>query len=310
MVWSSLLLYIAGKEKELRNIEDKLEIQKYELYCETNNISRGVISAKKRAEKIEKKIAELQSKLDNLNRILAEPDILGQMYVDTLPASRTIITLDRVENGGYRMERIPDLSRFFQLKTLYMSYQENLVEGFDRLPTTLTRLSIFKAKSNPGAEWLSRLVNLRFLDISRNDLVRTLPDLSRLCHLNELHIRRMSAFTALPNLPTSIKYCSISEIPDKYLTSKEWKIQTWKQRANQDTTIMLEGTVVKQWIDRVNRVNKFDAIRDELLSTTAKIVLNPKRIDRLLKESGLDISDYDAILDAYELQPRQKYYHH
>ena len=315
MVASSLQKFIIDKENVLRKLATKLEQQKYEIQSEFAYpievlSKREQTSAKKRAEKIRKQNKELQAQFDDLTRILADPDTLAQMYVDTLPASKTAINLDRISSDEYKMTRIPDLSRFFKLNSLRISCQVELVDGFDRLPTTLMRLAMFEAKSNPSAEWLSRLVNLRYLDISRNHLVRTLPDLSHLNKLETLYAANMRGLTELPNLPTSMKSCMISLIPDKYLTRQEWNNQTRKRYHNEDTTIMLEGASLKQWICRVNRVNKFDTIRDELLAETARMVLNPKRIERLLAESGVSIGDYDTILDTYDLQPRQKYYHH
>jgi hypothetical protein len=302
--------FIVAKEEVLRKLAEKRELHKYELMNEKKTVCElSKPSAKKRAEKIEKKIAELQAQFDDLNRVLANPDVLAQMYVDTLPASKASINLDRIDSDGYKMTQIPDLSRFFKLNTLYISFQENLVDGFDRLPTTLMRLVMFKAKSNTSAEWLSRLVNLRYLDLGRNDLLRSLPDLSRLRNLETLYAMNMRGLTELPSLPTNIKIIMISLIPDKYLTHQEWTAQTWKRRHNQDTTIMLDGESVKSFIHKINRVNRFDAIRDELLATTARIVLNPGRIARILAEHGGWIGDCDAIMDAFELQPRQKYYH-
>ena len=303
MVSSTLRNFIIAKEKVLDKLANKLELLKYELA--KNSGLKNSTSSRKRSKKID----EVQALFDELNQILANPDVLAQMYVDTLPASKTTINLDRIDSDGYKMTQIPDLSRFSKLNTMYISYQEYLAEGFDRLPTTLMRLVMFEAKSNPSAEWLSRLVNLRYLDITRNHLIRTLPDLSHLRKLETLYAANMRGLTELPSLPASVKSCMISLIPDKYLTRSECTTQTWKKLNNQDTTLMLDGVALKQFIYKVNRVNKFDAIRDELLAETARIVLNPKRIDRLLAESGMSISDYDTILDAYDLQPRQKYYH-
>ena len=304
----SIHTYFENKQKTANKLADRLQLKKNELFCRREYALSENPNDIKVLVSIQAMCNSLQNQLDQVKYLLDNPNVLAQEYVDSLPANRTRLDISRFEYEPFKITRIPDLSRFTQLEFLNVSLHEDLVEGFDTLPVTLKKLLMYKTKLNPSADWLPRLVNLEYLNFHRNDSVRKMPDLSGLTKLTTL-LATQCKYNILEftRLPLSIKTLEISNIQQKYLTRQEWVLHN---HTREKIDYIFEGATAKQWVEKINRVNQFDTIRDELLSTAAKMALNPRRIDRILRESGMSIGDYDAILDAYELQPRQKYYYY
>lgn len=252
-------------------------------------------------EKYEKKLADLEQKIERHEFLAANPDELVKEYLLTLPADRKKIELDDLYEK-HSLTTVPDLSRFTELRHLNLSCNRNLSSGFDRLPTTLKKLICFKTNiSNEDTAWILRLVNLEWLNLGRNDRIRELPDLSSLENLVDLDISLMD-LRGIPNLP--LNNIMLLRIPIQGLPRYYSKTAYGRAQINDMQTFeCLTKSHSSQIIRRINRINRFDRIREELLATGAKIVLSPSRLARLLDQSELDVdSDWS---DVYECQTRR-----
>jgi len=260
---NSLTLYIAAQKRQEILLNQHIKILSSNLDEVLSSIARLSVQKNKqsalkreeeRAAKIQIKIDKHQTELKQVNKLLLNPHKMAQHYVDSMPLDTSTIDLGREDPTNKRIMRIPDLSRFLNLKTLYMSFQDELVEGFDALPTSLTRLIMHGTRTNSTAEWLSRLVNLKHLDITGNSHIRYLPDLSVLACLETLEIVNVIGLTDLPCLPLSLSLLTITHIPDKYFTHQEYQQHLERQTA--DYTFADSKAV--EWVERVNRINQSD----------------------------------------------------
>jgi len=318
MTFNSLRNYILDKKRLAAELNLKLELQDSNLRFVIDlvkrlktqkNRQRELAYQTDRATEMQFICEDLQSKLDQVNKLLANTDKMTEDYIHTLSYGISTIDLSRKESDEHRITKIPDLSRFFQLKTLDLSFQDKLVEGFDVLPVTIKHLIMKGTRTGPTVEWLSRLTNLTCLNLSNNSRVTKLPDLSVLQNLKELIVSNLPRLTELPNLPFALNSITITYIPDKYLTYGEYRIHKYQTRKHNPIPYIYEWGAASEIVYRINRVNRFDAIRDELLSETARIMLNPGRIARILAEHGGWIGDCDAIMDVYDLQLRKRFHH-
>lgn len=271
---NSLTLYISAQKRKEILLNQHIKIQSSNLYEVRSSIARrsvqknqesAVKREEERAAKIKLNIYNFQTELKPVNQLLANPHKMAQDYVDSLSIYTSTIDLSREDHADKRIMRIPDLSRFCKLNTLYLSFQDELVEGFETLPTSLKRLVMYNTRTDSTAEWLSRLVNLKHLDITNNSHIRYLPDLSGLTRLETLEIINVIGLTDLPCLPLNLTLLTITHIPDKYFTFKEYQQHLERQTA--DYTFADDRAV--EWVDRINRINHFDMIRYELLSRVA-----------------------------------------
>jgi len=255
----------------------------------------------KKNEKYEKKLADLEQKIERHEFLASNPDELVKEYLLTLPVDRKKIELDDLYEK-HSLTTVPDLSRFTELRHLNLSCNRHLSSGFDRLPTTLKKLICFKTNmSNEDTAWILRLVNLEWLNLCRNDRIRELPDLSSLENLVDLDLSLMS-LRSIPNLP--LNNIMLLRVPIQGLPRYYTKTAYGRAQINDMQTFeCLTKSHSTQIIRRINRINQFDRIREELLAKGAKIVLNPARIERLLDQSELDIdSDWS---DIFECQTRR-----
>lgn len=274
----------------------KLEKEEFYLYATNNALetpgmkSRETASFLKKKEKLEKKIAELKTIIQHLEALSENPDALVVNYLASLPINRKAIDLsDEFEN--HSLTTVPDLSRFPCLTKLNMSNNRLLSSGFDRLPTTLEHLNLYKTDiANEDTEWIQRLVNIEMLVLSRNDRIRELPDLSGLTKLKHLRV---------PNEGLS-KYFT-KTCCDKIRYSHNG-VYNWNYSVSH---VCKTNSEVAQLIRNINYVNRFEKIREELLATAARIVMNPTRIERLLDQAEIDLdSDWS---DIFEFQKKRTY---
>lgn len=296
-------------QSELYRIKKDLEILPTRLQGSlsgesSNSLLRGRFAERtkleNKIEKYEKKIADLEKKIERHEFLAANPDELVKEYLLHLPADRKKIELDDLYER-HSLTTVPDLSRFTELRHLNLSCNRHLSYGFDRLPTTLKKLICFKTNAPEDASWILRLVNLEWLNLCRNDRIRELPDLSSLENLVDLDISLMD-LRGIPNLP--LNNISLLRIPIQGLPRYYSKTAYGRAQINDMQTFeCLTKSHSSQIIRRINRINQFDHIREELLATGAKIVLSPSRLARLLDQSELDVdSDWS---DIYECQTRR-----
>ena len=297
---SSLDLYNGPK---LRELQLELRISKDVL----ENPESAPLTAKnaqtkvaKKIEKIEKKIADLQATIARLEFLAANPDEMVKEYLLTLPADRKKIELDDMFER-HLLTTVPDLSRFTELRDLNLSCNRRLSSGFDRLPTTLKRLNCFKTDAPEDASWILRLTNLESITLGRNSRIRELPDLSSLENLTDIDISQLDLLS-IPNLPLnniSILRIPVRGLPRYYSKSTYGRLLI----TDLDSFECLTKSQSSQFIRRINRINRFDHIREELLANGAKIIMNPSRLARLLDQSELD-TDLDWS-DMFECQTRR-----
>jgi Leucine-rich repeat (LRR) protein len=283
------------KKTKLRGFQYDLRLKKDAL-ANPDTSTRRKVSLAKKIEILEKQIEILEADIERRENIAANPDEFVKEYLQTLPANRKRINLsDAFEK--HSLTTVPDLSRFTELRQLDISMNRKLSSGFDRLPTTLKKLDCYKTDATEDASWILRLPNLDTLTLSRNDRIRLLPDLSGMTNLVYLDISSMRLLQ-LPNMPLNkiAKLLVPFEGLARYYSKNEYC--NISQRFACRTK-----THSSQIIRRINRINQFDRIREELLTTGAKIVMNPARVKRLLDQSELDLdSDWS---DIFECQTRR-----
>ena len=291
---SSLDLYNGPK---LRDLQLELRISKDVL---ENPDSAPLTKLVKKIEKIEKKIADVQATIARLEFLAANPDEMVKEYLLSLPADRKKIELNDLFER-HSLTTVPDLSRFTELRDLNLSCNRRLSSGFDRLPTTLKRLNCFKTNAPEDASWILRLTNLESITLSRNDRIRELPDLSSLENLTDVDISNLD-LRGIPSMP--LNNISILRIPARGLPRYYSKSAYGRLLiTDADSFECLTKSHSSQIIRRINRINRFDHIREELLANGAKITLSPSRLARLLDQSELDTdSDWS---DVYECQTRR-----
>jgi hypothetical protein len=255
-----------------------------------------------RIKSIENTVANHTAELDMREFLAVNPDDLVKEYLLTLPANITRIELEDMCEK-HSLTTIPDLSRFTCLTHLVLTNNRILSSGFECLPTTLERLDCYKTNVQDTA-WIPRLTNLESLDLRRNDLIREFPDLSGMTNLTNLYISELN-LKRLPNMP--LDKIAILRVPIQGLQRYYKKFEYHREVVirNNISFDCISAKQSSQFIRNVNRINQFDKIREELLSTAARIVLNPSRIKRLLDQSEIDLdSDWS---DIFELQNRRVY---
>lgn len=297
MLKKSFADYYNRNSSILKVEKTKLEKEEFYLYATNKALetpgmkSRETVSLLKKKEKLEKKIAELKTIIQHLEALSENPDALVVNYLASLPINRKEIDLsDVVEN--HSLTTVPDLSRFPVLKTLRLNGNRRLSSGFDRLPTTLEHLNLYKTDiANEDTKWIQRLVNIEMLQLSRNDRIRELPDLSCLTKLKHLRV---------PNDECLYKYFTKARC-DKIRYSHNG-VYNWNYSV---AHVCNTDSEVAQLIRNINYVNRFDRIREELLETGSRIVMNPNRIERLLDQAEIDLdSDWS---DIFEFQKKRTY---
>ena len=292
---SSLELYNGPK---LRELQLELRISKDVLANpDTAPLMKNTqTKVAKKIEKIEKKIADLQATIARLEFLAANPDEMVKEYLLTLPADRKKIELDDMFER-HLLTTVPDLSRFTELRDLNLSCNRRLSSGFDRLPTTLKRLNCFKTDAPEDTAWILRLTNLESITLGRNSRIRELPDLSSLENLTDIDISQLDLLS-IPNLPLnniSILRIPVRGLPRYYSKSTYGRLLI----TDLDSFECLTKSQSSQFIRRINRINRFDHIREELLANGAKITMNPSRLARLLDQSELDTElDWSEIFEC------------
>ena len=300
---------LESEKTKLQQIQFSLQTCKDAL--ENTHNPREIANVIKRKEKFEKKIAESEEIIAHLEFLVGNPDELVKTYLLSLPTKlKTLYLEDTVER--HSLTKIPDdLSRFPGLQVLHLSYNQHLSSGFERLPTTLKRLHCHKTDiPNEDTEWILRLVNLETLQLSRNDRIRELPDdLTSLTKLKHLYIDQIDLHS-LPTLPLTIKTLRI-EIKilsklNRYFTksfyANEIERACCQTYCIDEFTSKSEATYI---IRHINRTNRFDKIREELLEKGGRIIMNPNRITRLLDQCEINLdSDWS---DIFEFQKRRQY---
>jgi len=281
---------------------DKIKLAQSKLECYKDELEKpGKITKKK--EKVEKQIAKMEETITQLEFLAGNPDELVNTYLQSLPINRKSICLEDMFEM-HSITKIPDLSRFSDLQVLRLSNNRRLSSGFDRLPTTLKELYCHKTDiPNEDTAWILRLVNLESLELSRNDRIIELPDLTALTNLKHLYINQME-LRSIPTLPFTIQtlLTPITNV-SRYFTKSFYANKT-RLSFNRGycTTPKSDATRI---ILHINRVNQFDKIREELIAKGGRIIMNPARIERLLDQSEIDLdSDWS---DIFEFQKRREY---
>jgi len=252
-----------------------------------------------RIKNIEKTIERHTKELEMREFLAENPDDMVKEYLLTLPADIMRIELEDMCER-HSLTTVPDLSRFTRLIHLVLMNNRRLSSGFEHLPTTLKRLDCYKTNVQDAA-WIQRLTNLESLDLRRNDLIRELPDLSGMTNLTRLVISELS-LKRLPNMPLS--KIAILRVPIQDLHRYYSKRVYVSSQVNDEQIFeCLNKTQSNRFIRRVNRINNFDRIREELLSKGSMIIMNPSRIERLLEHSDIDLEkDWS---DIFEFQVRR-----
>ena len=289
----------SNKHDKLRVLQSDLQVNEYILEkFELTTSERNKIT--KKIDNIEKKIAELENEIERLEFLDANPDEIVKEYLLSLSANRKMIDLNDMFER-HSLTTVPDLSRFTELRHLDISMNRRLSSGFDRLPTTLKILKCLKTDAPEDASWILRLTNLESLILSRNDRIRELPDLSSLVNLTNVDISQMDLHS-IPSMP--LNKITTLRIPIQGLPRYYSKNVYGMSKVNDKQTFeCLTRTHSTQIIRRINLINRFDHIREELLANGAKIIMNPSRLARLLDQSEIDL-DLDWS-DIYECQTRR-----
>ena len=297
--------------KHIEKLKKEMESKTWELNVHRDLVKREDATKKDREhfqkciEKEEKELAAIEEKISEYESRSSD-DILLQKYIDKLPVTRKCIDL-YVDLDILKLKKVPDLSRFEKLETLNLSGNEYMASGFDRLPVSLRKLDCYKTKNNPDAYWVTRLVNLEELTLRRNDEVGELPDLSGLTKLKVLNISQMDRLRKLPNLPLNI---NVLILPNKPHIIVQYFTRSSAMNSITDPNrvfVSFEGKSAKVLIERINRINRFNQIRTELIETTAKMLMNPERLLKMLENEELAL-EYDADwADVYTFQERPRY---
>ena len=301
---------LESEKTKLQQIQLSLQTCKYTL--ENTRNPREIANVIKRKEKLKKQITNSEEIIAHLEFLAGNPDELVKNYLRSLPINRKTLYLEDILER-HSLTKIPDdISRFPGLQVLHLSFNRCLSSGFERLPTTLKRLHCHKTNiPNEDTAWILRLVNLETLQLSRNDLICDLPDdLTSLTKLKHLYIDELN-LRSLPTLPPTIKTLSapINEL-SRYFTKSFYNNEIKRLIPNtgpqhyyiDDFTSKSEATHI---IHHINRTNRFDKIREELLEKGGRIVMNPNRITRLLDQCEIDLdSDWS---DIFEFQKRREY---
>ena len=305
----TFMKYVSRNHENIKKC--KTNIRNLQLDCRVceNTLSNADTTSMKQTERtkiinriknIEKTIANLAAELEMREFLAVNPDDMVKEYLLTLPANILRIELEDMCEQ-HSLTTIPDLSRFTHLIQLVLMKNRLLSSGFDRLPTTLKRLDCYKTNVK-DTTWIPRLTNLESLDLRRNDRIREFPDLSGMANLTNLYISELS-LKRLPNLPLdkiTILHLSIQGLQRYY---REFEYHREVNIRNRISFECLTRIQSNHFIHNINRINQFDKIREELLSTAARIVLNPSRIERLLDHSEIDLdSDWS---DIFEFQNRR-----
>lgn len=353
--------FVEKSNQKLTTLDKTLEIIEWDLQCLRHRITTPELTTEKEKKVIEKKLDVEQARVEKLAAelaLLTNLDELAKLYLAKLPANRKRIDLS-YSIGGRSLTIVPDLSKFTELRDLDLSHNEEIQGGFDRLPATLRNLCVHKLKANGDVNDIRRLVHLETLDMTRNDSVTELPDLSGLTNLKELHLTGCWGLKRLPCLPMSLKAMTLPNTPafNVYFSEGE---SLWLNHASQSQyrkveSLIYQRKLLRNWmvgedeeqplckygafrnerldkrILQINRVNRFDAIRDELLEQGAKLCLLPSRIERLLENggganpesrvgvetltapllsvavNGFTLDENSNWLDIYDLQERRTY---
>jgi hypothetical protein len=252
-----------------------------------------------RIKSIEKTIARHTKELDMREFLAVNPDDMVKEYLLTLPADIMRIELEDMCER-HSLTTVPDLSRFTHLIHLVLMNNRRLSSGFECLPTTLKRLDCYKTNVE-DTTWIPRLTNLESLDLRRNDLIREFPDLSGMTNLTNLCISELN-LKRLPNMP--LNKITILHVPIQGLQRYYSKRVYVRSQVNDERIFeCLNKTQSNSFIRRVNCINNFDRIREELLSKGSMIIMNPSRIERLLEHSEIDLeTDWS---DIFEFQVRR-----
>lgn len=330
--------FIEQSKQKVVALSNALERSEWDLQCLQHRITTPELTTEKEKKVIAKKLDVETARVEKLKAeiaILTNMDELAKRYLSKLPANRKKIDLSYSHNG-HSLSVVPDLSKFADLRELDLSHNEEIQGGFDRLPTTLRYLCMYKLKVNRDVNEIRRLVNLETLDMTRNDSVTELPDLSGLTKLKVLHLTGCWGLKYLPCLPTSLKTMRIpnsryfniyfSEGESLWLNSasRSGKVNSLIYYDNQlnwyntsrsgtgDSLIYQVSWCINEMLDKrifqINRVNRFDAIREELLERAAKLCLSPSRIEGILENgSEYTLDNHSRWLDIYEYQERRKY---
>ena len=327
--------FIEQSKQKVVALSNALERSEWDLQCLQHRITTPELTTEKEKKVIEKQLDVEQARVEKLAAelaILTNIDELAKLYLAKLPANRKKIDLSY--SIGWSLTVVPDLSKFAELRELDLSHNEEIQAGFDRLPATLRNLCMYKLKANGDINEIRRLVNLETLDMTRNDSVTELPDLSGLTKLKTLHLQGCWGLKRLPCLPTSLKAMTLpntrtfniyfSEGESLWLNQaskcgevasliyQRKLLRNWMVGEDEEQPLRTYGAFRNERLDKrilqINRVNRFDAIRDELLERAAKLCLLPSRIEGILENGGeFTLDDNSNWLDMYDRQERRKY---
>jgi hypothetical protein len=111
----------------------------------------------------------------------------------------------------------------------------------------------------------------------------------------------------IPSLPYSIVSLVLQNHDiDRYLTHSECRYHMTRYLLHWSNEIYYDDALLAlQMIQRINRINLFDQIREDILAKSARIVLNPNRIERISEEYGLGVESNWG--DIYDYQVRRKH---
>jgi hypothetical protein len=203
------------------------------------------------------------------------------------------------------VSRIPDFSRFENVKNLMLTESSFPLSGLENLPVTLKSLNLSNNTfADSDLSWIKRLVNLEVLRLKRAKNVSELPDLSGLVNLRELDISETPLDT-LPSLPANLSKLIIPLVP-RYFSESTCK-EYWEERNYAECCrpfSCLSKSHTSNIVARINRINRIYRIREELLAKSALIVLNPERIERISEEYKLGV---ESDWDTFDYQDRREF---
>ena len=213
--------------------------------------------------------------------------------IDDIPSN--ITGLNCAYHGLYEL---PDISRFTKLKRLYCSY--NYITSIDNLPNhieyifclnnriseinnlPLSLLGLFCSSNR--IRYIKYLpYRLRRLFCNNNRLI-SLPDLP---YLMDVMYCNNNFFYCLPYLPYSLSYLSCNYIPNIYPYANFYAINIVNQLRFNYYSIKYGHKLFFYVLKK-----KMQKYKRELLETSAKLVLHPNRIAKILEEGYHSIEDF------------------
>jgi len=226
------------------------------------------------------------------------------MNIEKIPRLKDYTSIDDIPlnitklNCSYlKLKKLPDLSRFTQLRTLYCSH--NRLTSIDNLPDQLEFIFCSNNRitcinnlphyltglfcNNNRIRYIKELPLFLMRLFCNDNCLTSLPDLPFLfeilmCHNNPLH--------SIPYMPFGIRSLYCQHVPPIYPDRRLYTINTINTFRENYFTLKYGHKLLFYLIKK--RMNK---IKYDLLETGAKIMMHPDRILRLINDDGIELEE-------------------